>query len=291
MAPTEDDMDVDTEGGCCSSAECGSNASHCGHAKPQQTSLEQAFSGHATAARAGFGSQTSGFSSGFSGGSDGGGLQDLINTLKHADPRKRWKAAEAIGRQGPAAIPALSALVIALSDMDNDVRTSAARALGHLGNEAAPVVPTLQKMLASERDGGVRWGAAEALSNLAKVAQPAMTDLMKALSDEEEDVREAAAVALGRMAMLGYMEHGLGEVLAEKLIPLLKDEEWQVCRAAAEALGRCGASAVGAVPELELTRSHGHPRVSKAAFTALEKIRPEPGGGGGYAPTRAVAGQ
>jgi HEAT repeat protein len=92
-------------------------------------------------------------------------LPALKRLLLDADPRKRARAADELGRRGAAAVSAETALIAALKDRDRRVRASAALALGNLGAAADSAVPSL----------------------------------VAALKRGPEDVERSAAVALGRI--------------------------------------------------------------------------------------------
>lgn len=124
-----------------------------------------------------------------------GGLHDpaaipsLIRCLTGEKGRDiRWKAAEALGSLGPAAV---GPLVMALSSADEDVRWMAALALGATRDEAA--VGTLIALF-SDPDRFVRGRAAAALAMIGSLAVPA---LAAALTDPDPDLRWGAAVAFG----------------------------------------------------------------------------------------------
>ncbi len=89
-------------------------------------------------------------------------VNELINQLKDKNYRVRYRAADALGKQGPAASAAVPALRKALKDPDRDVRKAATRALVKMG---AAAVPALRKAL-KDPDEGVRKAAADALGKL-----------------------------------------------------------------------------------------------------------------------------
>ncbi len=108
----------------------------------------------------------------------------------------RLRAAEALGKFGPQAREALSALVAALDGPDL-VAAEAAKSLGKLGARAA--APALGGAL-GRSDVNVRREAARALAKLGRDAEPALQALIEALDrDGDRVVRQQAADALGRI--------------------------------------------------------------------------------------------
>jgi peroxiredoxin len=107
-----------------------------------------------------------------------------------------WKVRIEIERelvmQGKAAI---ADLVAALSDENRHVRALAASVLGILGDVGS--LPNIQKALETDSDATVRLYAAEAIGRIGRsdAAQP----LEAALKDPNENVRNAAQQALGRI--------------------------------------------------------------------------------------------
>jgi HEAT repeat protein len=89
----------------------------------------------------------------------------LIEILaRDTDQGNRALAAEALGRIGVNARPAVKALVAALSVRHHGVRIHAARALGQFEDEAAAAVPRLLDLLNDPQSPQVREAAAEALA-------------------------------------------------------------------------------------------------------------------------------
>lgn len=89
----------------------------------------------------------------------------LIAQLKDADPRRRARAADELGKRGPAARVAVPALHRALKDGDRRVRASAVLALGSAGGEAIETAADLRRAL-RDKDEDVRFSAAIALERL-----------------------------------------------------------------------------------------------------------------------------
>src|SRR5439155_8038 len=104
----------------------------------------------------------------------------------------RGRAAEALGRIGPAAKEAVPALARAMKDKDEvSVRAAAAEALGRVG---AAAVPELIEALKG-KDAGQRALAAGALGRIGPGAKEAVPALEKVLDDKTiaEPARKAIA--------------------------------------------------------------------------------------------------
>ena len=181
---------------------------------------------------------------------------------------------------GAAGAPAVPALIQALGDSNSAVCCAAAEALGKLGDPQA--IPALIQALGHDTDpfaddldldavddldldavldavyrDAVRAVAAEAL---VKIGTPAVPALIQALRDRSENVRFAAAEALGK----------LGDPQAvPALIQALGDSDWYVRRAAAEALVKIGTPAV---PALIRALGDSDSDVRAVAAWALVKI-------------------
>jgi len=98
-------------------------------------------------------------------------------------------AAEALGRLGAVAVPALIAAL-----EEGETRRYAASALASLGDERA-VVPLLEALQQPSWDD--RWEAAEGLGKLK--ARVALEPLLPLLQDPDASVRAIAAWALGEI--------------------------------------------------------------------------------------------
>ncbi len=121
-------------------------------------------------------------------------IPELIAALSGPDSRVRCEAAQALGLIGPearAAIPELRRLVTRGTVADVSERT--AEALGRLGSVA---IPALVEML-HDGDPEIRAKALEIFGRMdAKTAVP-IAEIVRCLRDRDADVRRAAAVALG----------------------------------------------------------------------------------------------
>jgi RNA polymerase sigma factor (sigma-70 family) len=92
----------------------------------------------------------------------GAQLPTLLRGLRDADPVVRGRAAQALVKQGVAAVPGLRA---ALAEKDRDVRASAVSALARIGPPASDAAPDLSALLKDE-DMLVRKLAADALKRI-----------------------------------------------------------------------------------------------------------------------------
>ena len=79
-------------------------------------------------------------------------LSAWIADLGAQAPYTRVAAAYAVGYGGPAAKPAVPALIENLSSESGPVRYSSTLALGEIGPDAAAAVPALQKLLDGRND-------------------------------------------------------------------------------------------------------------------------------------------
>ncbi len=91
-------------------------------------------------------------------------IPDLIALLKTGSPRQRERAADELGRRGPEAKPAVSALIAALKGPDR-LKASAALALGDIGGDAKGLEKLLRPLLKS-KSADVRTSAETALQRL-----------------------------------------------------------------------------------------------------------------------------
>ncbi len=90
---------------------------------------------------------------------------------------ERDVAIDALGRIGPAAVPALSE---ALANRDAKVRREAARALSYIGPEAKEAVNSLI-LATKDEDAGVRFLAIRALGQIGPGAKDAVPILIRAM--------------------------------------------------------------------------------------------------------------
>jgi HEAT repeat protein len=223
-------------------------------------------------------------------------LADVLRTSDNAEAR--WKAADLLGRLGPAtheSPAALSSLTAALKDDNAHVRAVAATALASIGPAGPDAFPVLQEMLSTPEslpalralarygadaapaigkilallqhkdDSEIRWNAARTLAKIGPPAKEAVPNLIAALTDSDALVREHAAEALGDIGPQ-----------AKEAIPalekVLKDPDARVRRDAVRSLGQMGPAAKSAIESIRPLLQDKEERVRKAARTSLQQI-------------------
>jgi HEAT repeat protein len=122
-------------------------------------------------------------------------IPNLIEALKDPDAGVRAKTAAALWSMGPAASPALQPLQDALGDANAEVRLNAAGALGEIGPKAMEAAPALARTLRQDANANVRGCSARALAKIHS-ADKSLSALMQALQDRDNNVRIKAAYAL-----------------------------------------------------------------------------------------------
>jgi HEAT repeat protein len=122
----------------------------------------------------------------------------LTDELTDAVGYVRFRCAGALMQVGPGAQAALPGLTRMLTDDWGTNRQWAAVAAGAVGG-GKELVPALREALKVPADVALRASAAGALGRLGPDAGRAAADLTAALKDERQDVRAAAAEALGRI--------------------------------------------------------------------------------------------
>ena len=172
-------------------------------------------------------------------------VPDLAAALKDPEPHVAYFAAEALGKIGPGAKSAATALAAALEDRRNHPTQPgemAAKTLQSLGPLAAPVVPSLIKLLEHD-DLQVRLRTGDVLAAIGPPAKEAIPALRKALKHESAAVRWRATTALGRIGPAAKV--AVGDLLAA-----MEDENWYVRGTAALASARTGPADKRVVPAL-----------------------------------------
>ncbi|MEO8350434.1 MAG: HEAT repeat domain-containing protein, partial [Chthoniobacteraceae bacterium] len=228
----------------------------------------------------------------------------LIADLKSQDVNTRRDAATKLGQMGPAARPAVTALVENLTDRDKQAWSNAMGALALIGPGAVEAIPALTECLdgsASDGRGGrdgeqMTFRAAYALSQIGKPAVPA---LIKILENGDNNSRAGAAMALGGMgadaveaipALVSNLGHenedirqasanglgGIGPFAVPKLIDALGSNEPRQRAATATALGAIGKGAQSAAPKLiEQIQREENAEAKAMELLALPRLKPD----------------
>jgi HEAT repeat protein len=97
---------------------------------------------------------------------DGRPLSQWVADLKAPAPQTRNAAAYEIAGLGPAAAPAVPALIEALGDSEATVRFPVTVALGEIGPPAAAAVPRLKQMMEEEINDEISASARRALRRI-----------------------------------------------------------------------------------------------------------------------------
>jgi HEAT repeat protein len=158
------------------------------------------------------------------------GVAALGRALDDPDPLVRRMATAVLGRLGPRAAPAGPALLRATRDPDEWVRELAARGLGGLAAEMPGSIPALAEMM-TDPSGGVRRRAARVLGSLGPRAAPAALAMIAGLEGQDIPTRAAILTAASRV-------DAAGGAVVPTFLAALDDPSDQIRTAAAEALGR-----------------------------------------------------
>jgi HEAT repeat protein len=195
-----------------------------------------------------------------------GGPEDvpaLVKALREADAAGRIEAAEDLGRIGPPAAAALSAMLpLAEKAADPLLRVEAARAVAGIDPKNKTALPMLIGAL-KDKSARVRKRAAECLGDLGPGGKSAVPDLVKAVKDSDPTVSWAATDALGQIGPE-----------AEPAVPTLVGalEDVGTRGAAVDALGQIGPKARAAGPALEKLLKGDDVAVRWAAASALVRL-------------------
>lgn len=177
----------------------------------------------------------------------------LVQILKDDDLGVRMAVGNALAKIGKPAVPTLT---MVLTDSSNDVKKVAAETLGKI-KDLESIEPLIQ--LLKDDDLGVRLTT---VSSLQEVGEPAVPSLIEALKNDNNNIRNGAATALGRIKDIAAIDHlcrllksklrsdriGAIEALekiagptsTESLIEALKDKDRDVRRMSVKALGVIG---------------------------------------------------
>jgi RNA polymerase sigma factor (sigma-70 family) len=188
-------------------------------------------------------------------------LEEWIEALKSPDKEVRLRAAEAIGRFGPAGKAAVPALKNTLADRETEVQQAVAVALWKVDRSAFAGVFKDKK----DPTKG-RWAATLALLRLGADAKDLAPLVLQMAADAQDDDRAHALWALPAL------EVDVGEAVPV-LVRALEDHSAQYARMlAAQALGQYGPRAKQALPALKAALSDADPQVRVDAAGALWKV-------------------
>ena len=195
-----------------------------------------------------------------------GAVPNLIEALKYE--KSRPAVAYILGRIGPKADAATTALAGLLGDANPETRREAAIALAKIGPAAKEAVPALVQAVEAAREPS-EYAPIFALGSIGPAAAAAKPALVKVLSGKDEMLAEFGAWAL---AMIDPAD---AEV-AKQSVPLLRvalaDPEAGIRHQAAAALGKLGPLAKPAAAALKKAQGDVDPRVGAAATEALKAI-------------------
>ena len=170
-------------------------------------------------------------------------------------------AAEALAAIGA---PALPHLIQSLASENPAVRQHAACALGSVRPVPNEAPPLLIGLLSADSSPRVRWAAAVGIGRTKHAARKAVEALMAALEDQDGDVRHQAAWAIGQMGP---------EAIAatSALIKAMEDRDWRVRWMATGAVASIGASGSKVTGALQQALADDNAAVRQAAEQALAK--------------------
>lgn len=219
----------------------------------------------------------------------------LIEALNNEE--NRYWAALILAEIGPAAAPAIPALMETLKDKRPEVQLQALVALGQIGAPAASAVPAIGKFLSDDTPPGVRYSAAFALANIGD--EQALPELTKLKDCSDPFLKTVAAWGIARVddspAVIGESVTTLVESLqssdrrvrqlaARALAELQPDRELvrgQLFRAMADADPTVKANVADAIASLgpaaveRLTSALQESESRALALDALERLGPQ----------------
>ncbi len=190
----------------------------------------------------------------------------LIEALKYESVRPY--VVYMLGQNGPAAKPAVDALVKLIDDKNPDVQHEALIALAKIGPDAKAAVPVLVKTL-EQNEGSVCCAGTYALGSIGPDAKEASAAIAKNLDSNDETLAMLSAWALANIQAKDVKT-------AEKVVPILiralANPDAKFRRGAAEALKKFGPLAKPAVPALQNALKDEDEQVRKMSAEALKAI-------------------
>jgi hypothetical protein len=204
-------------------------------------------------------------------------IHGLAKALGHPQYDISWRAAEALGQIGGAA---LEELHNGLYNPSSDVRLGAIEALGHIRDRRS--TPHLYQMVKNDKVSEIRWAAAMALGEIGDTT--AIAHLLLTLKDPDKYVRYGAALSLEKLGWrpkselergyysLGKQDwstlSGMGAPAVTPLTWALNDRDSDVRIQALEALGEIGSRDAHAACTRALKDTNGDVRW-RAVLTSL----------------------
>lgn len=210
-------------------------------------------------------------------------LKSWVQDLESKWLDVRLRAVARIGQQGPAASPAIPALMRAMYDPSGRMWYAATEALGQIGPQA---LPALLQVL-QHRSRSVRWCAIEAIGKMGAQARSAIPALLRLANQPKTGYAYRAAEALGQIgidaipSLLKLIQHKsrhvrknasfgmtyVGEKVLPDLLKLLHSPRPEVKRSVMRALHR-----IGKAPK-ELTRHFAQLLADKEKSVREEAIK------------------
>jgi hypothetical protein len=199
-------------------------------------------------------------------------LDEVTEGLSEEVEAVRTAAARTLGELGPAAEPAMPALLIALADHSPAVGDAVRRALRAIGPGSADSVVDIIALL-DHANWAVRRGAVEALGRMNSDAAEAVPALIAKLADRDPLLPAMVDEALSRIDP--YWPHAPAALAAlPELQDKLIDRDPRIRQAAADALRRFGPAGKKALPSLLSRLGDAHEYVRMSATFALDQIAP-----------------
>jgi HEAT repeat protein len=137
--------------------------------------------------------------------SDAQDIDALAQQLQSRDPSLRLRATKALADLGPAARATVPALMVALQDLDGDVRRGAITAIRLIQPNVPPPEALVRAVAAdlASPDPTLRLLAARTLGRMGPPASLVAGELALLRADPDGDVRRAAAAAFARVTAAG----------------------------------------------------------------------------------------
>ncbi len=171
-------------------------------------------------------------------------LDELIPLLDEKNAAECRGACVAIYEIGPAAKPAVPALIKVLESRSTDVNLEVLYALRGIGPEAVDAIPALVRALDAKNMHTQYWSV-QALGAMGEAAVPAVPDLIRKMATGLASVRRFSALALGDIGPK------IGKAGIEALIGGLDDFTFAVRENSLQALAKLGPAAAAAGPVLK----------------------------------------